>query len=171
MPSPEENLQSVAQRMGIRRLSDQELLQTFGAILEELRSRSISRTSNNPVADYTEWLVCSKLSLRQEPNSTTGFDAVFSDGIKFEIKSRRITRHDPSVQLSAIRNLEAKHFDFLIGVIYEADFSIRYAAKIPHAVIAPISRFSPHTNAHVLNLTPNILDLPEVDDITNVLDT
>ena len=169
MPTPEENLHTVAQRMGIPRLSNQELLQTFAAILEELRYRCISRTSNNPVADYTEWLVCSKLGLRQEANSTTGFDAVAEDCTKFEIKSRRVTQHNSSVQLSAIRNLEAKHFDYLIDVIYEADFSIRYAAKVPHAVIGPNSRFSRHSNAHLFNLSPKILELPEVDDITGVL--
>ena len=49
MSTPEDNLQRVARRMGIPRLSDEELLRTFAAILEELRSRGISRTSNNPV--------------------------------------------------------------------------------------------------------------------------
>jgi hypothetical protein len=77
--------------------------------------------------------------------------------------------HNSSVQLSAIRNLDARHFEYLIGVIYEADFSIRYAAKVPHAVIAPHSRFSRHSNAHLFNLTPDILELPDVDDITGVL--
>jgi hypothetical protein len=169
MPTPEDNLHSVAQRMGIPRLSAEELLQTFAAILEELRSRGIARSSNNPIADYTEWLVSWKLGLQREANSTAGFDATAEDGTKFEIKSRRVTQHNPSVQLGAFRNLEAKQFDYLIGVIYEADFSIRYAAKVPHAVIGPNSRFSDHTNAHLFNLTPNILELPEVDDITSVL--
>ena len=169
MPTPEDNLQSLAQRLGIPRLSAEELLQTFAAILEELRLRGIARSSNNPVADYTEWLVCWKLGLQQEAKSTTGFDATAKDGTKFEIKSRRVTKYNSSVQLSAIRNLQAKHFDYLIGVVYEADFSIRYAARVPHAVIAPNSRFSRHSNAHLFNLTPNILDLPGVNDITGVL--
>jgi hypothetical protein len=169
MPTPEENLHHVARQLGISGLSDQQLLQTYAAILEELRVRGIARTSNNPVADYTEWLVCSKLGLRQQANSTAGFDASAEDGTRFEIKSRRVTRHNSSVQLSAIRNLKARNFEYLIGVIYEADFSIRYAAKVPHELIADNSRFSRHSNAHFLNLTGSVLGLEEVEDITSVL--
>ena len=169
MGTPDDNLRRVASQLSIPRLSDQELLQAYAAVLEELRSRGIARTSNNPVADYTEWLVCSKLGLRQEANSTAGFDASAEDGTKFEIKSRRVTQHNSSVQLSAIRNLEARHFEYLIGVIYEADFSLRYAAKVPHRLIAPNSRFSRHSTAHLFNLTPIVLALPEVEDITAVL--
>lgn len=159
-------LDHVAQRLGIPELDSLTLLQAYAAILEQLRTRGVVRTSNNPVADYTEWLVCSKLGLRQEPNSTTGFDATDKKGTRFEIKSRRVTPHNPSLQLSALRNLGAKHFDYLIGVIYEADFSIRYAAKIPHRLIEPSSRFSAHSNAHLFNLTPEVLEIPGVEIIT-----
>ncbi|MDP7105098.1 MAG: hypothetical protein QGH54_15735 [SAR202 cluster bacterium] len=169
MPTPVENLHSVAQWMDIPRLSANELLQTFAAILEELPTRDISRSSNNPAADYTEWLVCSKLRLRRQPNSNAGFDAISEDGTKFEIKARRMTPHNSSVQLSAIRNLEAKHFDYLVGVVYEVDFSIPYAAKVPHAVIEPNSTYSEHANSHIFHLSPKILGLSAVDDITGVL--
>jgi len=162
-------LDQISQRLGISRLDDQALLQAYAAILEELRTRKIVRSSNNPVADYTESLVCSKLRLRQEPKSTAGFDAVDQEGTRFEIKSRRITPHSASVQLSAFRNLRAKHFDYLIAVVYEADFSIRYAAKVPHALIEPNARFSSHSNAHLFNLTPDILELPGVENITSLL--
>ena len=56
-------------------------------------------------------------------------------------------------------------------MVYEADFSIRYAAKIPHALVEPNSRFSKHSNAHLLSLRPEILDLPGVEVITDLLTT
>jgi hypothetical protein len=41
-------------------LSTRELLSLFARILEELRRRKVVRSSNNPVADYTEWLVAKR---------------------------------------------------------------------------------------------------------------
>ena len=169
MSSPEDNLRSIAARLKLGDRSDVELLQAYAAILEELKGRGVCRSNNNPVADYTEWLVCTKMGLAQERKSNAGFDAVTPDGTKIEIKSRRVTTQNPSVQLSAIRDLEAKKFDQLVGVIYEADFTIRYAAMIPHRLVGPNARFSTHSNAHFLNLTEEVLVLSGVEDITDRL--
>ncbi len=73
MSSHEDGLRSITHRLSLAELSNKELLQAFAAILEQLRERGISRTSNNPVADYTEWLVCCKLGLELQTNSTAGF--------------------------------------------------------------------------------------------------
>jgi len=162
-------LRVIAKELGISELSNLQLLQAFAAILEELRDREIARTSNNPVADYTEWLVCQCLVLKQTPNSNKGFDAVDPDGTRYEIKGRRITRHNSSTQFSAIRQLDNEHFDYLIGVVYEEDFTVRYGAKIPFELIAPNARFTKHANAHLLRLTPAIMALDGVENITSLL--
>lgn len=159
----------ITERLALKQFSDLELLQGYAAVMDELRSRRILRTANNPVADYTEWLVCRALGLEQQANSNAGYDGVCLEGKRYEIKSRRVTRKNGSVQLSALRNLDAAHFDYLVGVIYESDFSIRYAAKVPHRLIAPNSRFSAHSNAHVFHLRPDVLRLPGVEDVTDVL--
>ena len=169
MPTPEDALNHIAAKLDLPGLETTELLQAYAAIIEELRSRDVVRTSNNPLADYTESLVCEKLHLRQEGNSTAGYDAVDTAGTKFQIKGRRVTPQNASLQLSAIRKLQERQFDYLVGVVFERDFSIRYAAKIPHGVIGPHSRFSHHSNAHLFNLTPDILELPEVDNITELI--
>ncbi len=169
MDESERRLQRWSVQIGLGQLSHAQLLQTYAAITEELRHRGIARTANNPVADYTEWLVCEKLGLQQEKNSNAGYDATTESGEKIEIKSRRLTRHNGSVQLSAIRNLDHHHFDYLVGVIYEVDFTIRYAVKIPHRLIASNSRFSKHSNAHFLNLTPAVLKQTDVENITEML--
>src|SRR5664280_1734250 len=96
-----------------------ELLCLFGSILDELQSRGIVRTSNNPVSDYTEWLVSQRLGLTLCGNSEKGFDSTDKNGVKYEIKARRVTPENPSRQLSAIRNLDGKHFDFLVAVVYD----------------------------------------------------
>lgn len=150
----------------LKAFTDLDLLQLHAAVLEELRTRGVCRTSNNPVADYTEWLVAKKLGLRLDGNSRTGFDGTAEDGLRYQIKGRRITPHNRSTQLSAIRNLAGRQFDFLLAVMFDADFSIMYAAKIPHDLVAKLARFQQHTNSHVFLFRRNVLQEPGVVDVT-----
>lgn len=123
------------------------------------------RTHNNPVSDYAEWLVVQKLGLSLESSSHAGYDAISSKGEKFQIKSRRSKK---SRQLSVIRNLEAKKFDYLIAVLFEDDFAVREAYKIPHRIIKKYAQFSPHQNGYILQLRCDILKDASVEDITSV---
>jgi hypothetical protein len=86
-------------------LSTQDLLQHYSRILDELRLRKVVRTSNSPIGDYAEWLIANQLGLTLVSNSTSGYDAVDVNGVKFQIKGRRLTPRNQSRQLSAIRNL------------------------------------------------------------------
>ena len=53
-------------------MSELELLQTRGAVIDELRRRGVVRTANNPIGDYTEWLVCNRLGLEIQGNNQAG---------------------------------------------------------------------------------------------------
>ena len=170
MDTPTGNLQRITKRLRLRSLIPLDLLRAYAAIVDELWTRRIVRTKNNPVADYAEWMVVEKLGLTLEGNSRSGYDAVGPDGTRYQIKSRRITRESKSAQLSAIRRLDEDPFDFVTAVIFEADFSIRYAAKIPREVIAELSRYTSHTNAHVFHFRDTVLEDPRVEDITHMLD-
>jgi hypothetical protein len=142
------------------------LLGMYAAILSELRARGILRSSNNPVADYTEWLAAKALGLTLQAKSTTGFDGMCGEGHRYEVKGRRRTPHNNSVQLSAIRGLDECHFDFLIGVLYKPDFSIDYAGKIPYSVVSERAKFREHTNASFLQFKRDLLQDARVEDIT-----
>jgi hypothetical protein len=74
-------------------------------ILDELRSRKVVRTSNSPVGDYAEWLVARRMGLKLMTSSMAGYDAFDDQGIRYQIKCRRITRKKKAFQLGAIRNL------------------------------------------------------------------
>ena len=80
-----------------------DLLRLYTEVLEELRRRGVTRSSNNPVADYTEHIVAAKLGLKLSNNSASGFDALDADGRRYQIKGRRLTPQNPSTELSAIR--------------------------------------------------------------------
>ena len=115
--------------------STRQLLAQYASLLETLRSRGVLRSANNPVADYTERLVAVGLGLKLVANSTAGYDALDpATGEKYEIKGRRISHRNVASmnpQVSAIRNLDAQHFDFLVGVVFNEDFSVERAVKIP----------------------------------------
>lgn len=146
-----------------------ELLSLHGAVLDELKSRGIVRSKNNPTGDYAEWLVSARLGLALETNSAKGFDATDSQGLRYQIKGRRVTPDNPSTQLGVIRNLDSHDFDFLIAVVFDRDWTVLRAAKIPHSVVSTLATFRPHVNGHVMHLRPTVLDVHGVEDISAVL--
>jgi hypothetical protein len=64
-------------------ITNQQLLQYYVQIIDELRTRKIVRTSNSPIGDYAEWLVANQLGLILVANSTSGYDAFDPSGTKF----------------------------------------------------------------------------------------
>lgn len=151
------------------RLSEVELLKLHASIIDELKARKVVRTKNNPVGDYTEWLVSNALSLQLSNNSASGYDGIDKKGIKYQIKGRRITPENNSRQLSAIRNLEGKNFDFLIAVIFDKDYKILNAVMIPHEVVEEYATYKKHVNGHILHLRAAILEDSRVRDIRRLI--
>jgi hypothetical protein len=148
------------------KFSNEQLLSAYCSLMAALKDRGVIRSSNNPVADYTESLVSKALGLSLESQSTAGFDALDSNGRRYQIKGRRLTSHNTSPQLSAIRNLDKKPFDLLAAVAYDANLSVLYAALIPVAIVPELSRYTSHTNSHTLIFKRSVLDNPLVMDIT-----
>lgn len=146
-----------------------DLLKLYCSVLDELRRRGITRSSNNPVADYTEHLVAQSLGLTRTGNSASGHDAVDGDGRRYQIKGRRLTPQNPSTQLSAIRNLASKPFDFLIAVVYRSDFTVDYAAQVPYEAVVHLATYVAHTNSHRFLMKRSFLNHPGVVDITSRL--
>lgn len=146
-----------------------ELLAKHSEVLDELRRRGVVRSKNNPTGDYTEWLVSKSLCLSLESNSAKGFDAKDADGLRYQIKGRRVTPGNKSTQLGVIRNLDDKDFDFLVAVIFNEAWQVQSAAVIPHQVIRELSSLRQHVNGHVMHLRPSVLSHPSVRDISDAL--
>jgi hypothetical protein len=143
------------------------LLKLSSSVIDELKRREILKTNNNPVGDYAEWLCKKSFNLTLETNSNAGFDATDSDGVKYEVKARKVTPDNGSRQLSVIRNYENKNFDFLIGIILNDDFTVKEAYKIPHETVGKYATFREHQNGHILILKGEVLEDSEVIDVTN----
>src|SRR3989304_1084090 len=73
--------------MELQRLPISDLLGLYAHVVEELRRRGVTRSSNNPVADYAEYLCERALSLTRTETSAKGFDATDSAGTRYQIKA------------------------------------------------------------------------------------
>ena len=157
-------------RDDLTRLTLRQIFELYAEVLEELKRRGVTRSQNNPVGDYAEDLVCRALRLDRASKSNRGFDAIHkTSGKKYEIKARRLTSGNTSRQLGVIRNLERKQFDYLVGVLFNQDFTVRAACLIPHALVGRFARLSTHQNGHVLHLRDEILCAEDVRRIDELL--
>jgi hypothetical protein len=149
--------------------SNADLLDAYCTLMDELRTRKVVRSGNNPVADLAEALFSGAFGLTLVGRSNAGYDALDAAGLRYQIKARRRTGHNRSAQLGHIRNLATQPFDLLAAVIYHADLSVEYAALIPLQVVKEMSSFSPHTNAHIFHFRLSVLEDARVVDVTDEL--
>ena len=151
----------------LTQMSVANLLRLYSEILAELKQRGIVRSTNNPVADYAEYLVVKALRLQRAPKSTKGYDAIDEKGHKYEIKGRRPTSSNESRMLSAIRNCEAAHFDYLAGILFNEDFSFDKACVVPFAIVLAEAKYRKHVNAHIFELRDSLWGREGVLDISD----
>jgi hypothetical protein len=157
------------ERMILPELSPPQLLKLHASIGDELRTRGITRSSNNPVGDFAEYLFCRAFGWKQADNSAKSADAICSEGRLYQVKSRRPTRHNPSRQLSAMRALDEGGFDFLAGVIFAEDYTVHRAAIVPHALVLQKSVYVEYTRSWKFYLRDAVWEWPGVKDVTEVM--
>ena len=98
----------MVKKSNLNNMNEQSLLNLYSDLMEELRDRKLIRSSNNPVADYAEKVAVEQLKLIRAGKEERGYDALDkNNNTKYQIKGRRITRHNKSRQLGflSISNL------------------------------------------------------------------
>jgi hypothetical protein len=135
----------------LKNMDEQRLLKLYSELMEELRERELIRSSNNPVADYAEKVAVEYMGLTRLGKEERGYDAVDKNKRRYQIKGRRITRHNNSRQLGVIRNLDEKLFDFIVAVIFNEDFSVNEIWKIPYQFVVDNVRFSQHVQGYIFH--------------------
>jgi len=142
-------------------------LKLFVKVLDELQTRGVTRSKNNPTGDFAEWLSERVFNLKLAGVSEKGIDATGKeDGVRYQIKARRSKKPSNSLPLGVIRGIEKKQFDFLLVVVFGNDFSVEWAYKIPHKVVEKFARHSEHVHGVILSLNPDLRNDPEVEDVT-----
>lgn len=147
-------------------LSPAALLALHAQVADELRARGITRSANGPTGDLAEYLFCEAFGWTKSSNSEANIDVIGPDGTRYQIKGRRITRHNKSRQLSAIRDLGGAHFDFLAGVSFAEDYAVMRVALIPYAVANVRATFVERTNSHRFLLRDDVWQTRGVRDVT-----
>ena len=150
----------------LKNLSDDELGPAWAAVMREMHTRKLIRSWNNPVADYAERIVALRLNLTLADKSARGFDATDSDEqVRYQIKSRRLTRENPSRQLGVIRKLEDNEFDFLIAAIFDEELKLSEMWSIPHEVVKEFAKYVPTLNGHRITVRKPLIDHDSVERI------
>jgi hypothetical protein len=142
------------------------LLKLYSEILQELVRRKACHSTNNPVADIAELLVIEALRLTPATKSNKGYDAIDPSGKRYEIKGRRVTANNSSRMLSAIRDCNGRHFDYLAGVLFREDFLFDKACVVPFDVVYRRSTYRKHVNSHILDLKDDLWNTTGVVDIS-----
>jgi hypothetical protein len=68
-------------------------------MVDELLSQGVVRSTNNPVADYSEYLTARAFGLTLVASSSIGYDAIGEDDVRYQVKARRLTARNTSRQL------------------------------------------------------------------------
>jgi len=150
----------------IKTLSELDLIHLQTQAMDELAARNIVQNPAQPVGDYAIHLACKAFDLKREPTSTSGYDASDDEGLRYQIKFRRLASVADTRQLNAVKGLEQRKFDFLIGVLFNADMTIFRAALIPYAAVARMA-----DQNKIVMLNNKAWDIDGVIDVTDKLKT
>lgn len=71
--------------------------------------------------------------------------------------------------MGIIRDLESHAFDYLVAVIFEEDFDVRGAWRIPHRTVSRYASFSDRQNGHILTLTKGLMQDRSIEEVTERL--
>lgn len=164
---PDNAMEEKQASLSLKNLSVADLLSLHVGIGGELRSRGITRGENIPTGDLAEFLFCRSYSWKQAANSEKAFDAIDEHGNRYQIKGRRINKHNKSRQLSAIRDLD--RFETLAAVLFDHKFRVWRAALIPNKVIRARSRHVRHDNKWNFILTDDVWNIATVTNVTEDL--
>lgn len=148
------------------RFTDQDLLQQYVNIMDELKSRGITRTDNIPTGDYGEKLACKAFGLKPTERSFKGYDAIGEDGTRYQIKARRADGQIGSKPLGIIRDLEDDQFDYLLAIIFSHEYLVRAAYLIPRKIVRKYSKRIERLNGWRIYLREPVLSERGVRDIT-----
>lgn len=153
----------------LKDLTGSELLVMHAEISQELRRRGITRSSNNPVGALAESLFCRTFGWKQAPNNMRDADATDDAEIRYQIKGRRLTPHNKSRQLGALRDLPGQGFDVLAAVLFQEDYRVSKAALIPHARVVELAKHVERTNSWRFLLRDVVWKIPDVRNVTEDL--
>ncbi len=143
-----------------------ELLRSYANSIDALHERGVIRT-RNVVGCYAAHLFARAMRWTLENNASRGFDAHDADGLRYQIKARRITRSNTSTQLGDLPAGDVQEFDALAEIVFKEDFTVLRAAVIPtHALLKMRTKNAARPRFY---LREAVMIAPDVVDVTGAL--
>ena len=124
-----------------------ELMREYWRVKQKLNDFGICRTEGEPLGDYAEWLVASRLDLEFANNTVqSGYDLIDpTSGKTYQVKARRAFK-DHSYKIS-ISKYDKYEFDYLIILIFNEDFSVMAAYQYTYDCIPLFFKSVPQRNS------------------------
>lgn len=141
-------------------LTTSELLALSRGILAELRHRGVIRSGDAPAGDYAELLVQQATGGELAPNSQRSWDVETPAGEQLQVKARVVPNPKTAGQrqLSVFRSWE---FDAAVIVLFDDEFRVWRAAKLPVEALKEVARFAKHVSGYRVMATDALLDRGE----------
>ena len=152
--------------LALRNETTESLLRLYSELPKELSRRGLLRSNNNPANDYSEAIAIRALGLTLAGKSQKGHDATDAGGLRYQIKSRRLTSPNGSRELGIFRDFESRPFDRLVGVLFDVHFRVFRACVVPFEVVKSRVAFNEYTNGHKYHLRDEVWSKPGVVDVT-----
>ena len=148
--------------------STESLLRLYSDVPEELKRRGLLRSNNNPANDYSETIAVRALKLTLADKSQKGHDATDAEGLRYQIKSRRLTSDNGSRELGILRDFATRPFDRLVGVLFDVQFRVFRACIVPFEVVQSRVAYNKYANGHKYHLRDEVWSKPGVVDVTTL---
>ncbi|WP_288735117.1 hypothetical protein [uncultured Phocaeicola sp.] len=143
--------------MGEQILAREILLKDFANCSDELFNLGIIRTDSF-TGEIGEFIASKYFNLRLVGKSTKAYDAKCSQGYKYQIKSKILTKKSLNCSIS---NLKCLAFDFLIVVYFDEYYNPLYILKIPSKEISAEKYYVNSSVISMYSLDVNLLRLSE----------
>jgi hypothetical protein len=137
--------------MKISQKSNGDLFVLLALVMQELKTRNLVRTANNPVADLGELLFCGGLGWQREHNQGKDIDAIMKNGERVQIKARRLTRKNQSTRSGTIYDKQG--WDWIALALFDTDFTIQKAILIPRKIALAHMKWSKRQQGWYISLT------------------
>ena len=146
------------------------LIRTLAAAEQELRNLGVMTKNGDLTGGYTELLVCQRLGLKKCEDNTPHVDAVdLKTKHKYQIKGIR-SEGRLSQKFSRLPSLEDKNFDYFVGVVFDSNYVVRRAAKVPYELVRERSG-TKLKGGFQFSLTNTLMKHPCVEDIRCFLES
>jgi hypothetical protein len=126
------------------------------------------KSAGNLTGDVAEHLTAFALGGTLTASNEKGCDVIEPENIRIEVKSCT-KKKGRSLTTGAIRDLDAKTFDFMVVVEFDESHNVLSAWKIPHSVVNKFAgKLQVSTNSKKITVKQAVKEAAGVEEITHL---